>query len=87
MLDMDRNKDANQSFSQTEKGKELVKKNPLGLLPLMQMFPIQEDETGIQQRKHRDDNLLQSVLFLRNSIVAHYDEQYEVFSGKKVSLY
>lgn len=85
MIDMDRDAKNGQPYSHTEKGKQLLRKKSLGLIHLMQEFPKPKDENKME-REHRDNNLLDSVLFLRNTIVAHYDDQYKGFSGQKEKI-
>lgn len=52
----------------------LSKKPSLGLQPCI-------NKLGVQ---HRETNLLDSVTFLRNKIVAHQDDLYRHYSGPKV---
>jgi hypothetical protein len=72
------------SFAKTARGRQLMEE-PLSLLSLMQLFTPPLDKSG-HRLKIRDDNLLDSVTFLRNKIVAHYHEEYPLFKGDKVSM-
>jgi hypothetical protein len=73
-------------FESTPKGKILKGKSALGLLPIMKEFSPPLDY-NYQERQIKEDLLLDSVIFLRNKIVAHFDEEYPRFKGSKVSIY
>ncbi|TVU25246.1 hypothetical protein EJB05_27736 [Eragrostis curvula] len=66
----------------TPKARQLFSQNPLGLLEIMQQFSKPENAFK-QRREYRDANLFDSVMFLRNKIIAHYDEEYPNFKGDK----
>ncbi|KAI5002801.1 hypothetical protein ZWY2020_027451 [Hordeum vulgare] len=85
MVDMDSGAKNKLPYAQKEKGKQLLKKKSLGLIHLMREFTKPKDENDME-REHRDNNLLDSVLFLRNKIVAHYDDEYKGFSGQKKKI-
>ncbi|TVU25233.1 hypothetical protein EJB05_27722 [Eragrostis curvula] len=70
------------TFAKTERGKKLMKQKALGLLPLMTQFSPPKDHND-QELAIKDDNMLHSFLFLRNKIVAHFDEEYIMFKGNK----
>ncbi|KAL6870977.1 hypothetical protein ACP4OV_014825 [Aristida adscensionis] len=79
-MDVDR-KEYDGSASTTG-GQALMRQRSLGLLGLMNLFtpPVDKDKKPL---KIKDDHLFDSVTFLRNKIVAHYDEEYPVFKGNK----
>uniref|UniRef100_A0A8R7U1P3 Uncharacterized protein n=1 Tax=Triticum urartu TaxID=4572 RepID=A0A8R7U1P3_TRIUA len=85
MVDMDRDAKNKLPYAQTEKGGQLMREPSLGLIHLMREFTKPKDENNIE-REHKDNNLLHSVLFLRNKIVAHYDDEYKGFSGQKEKI-
>uniref|UniRef100_M8BZP7 Uncharacterized protein n=1 Tax=Aegilops tauschii TaxID=37682 RepID=M8BZP7_AEGTA len=85
MVDMDRDANNKLPYAQTKKGCQLAKKKSLGLFDLMQEFTKPKDENNIP-RERKEDHLLDSVLFLRNKIVAHYDDEYKAFSGQKEKI-
>jgi hypothetical protein len=84
-LDIERNHNEHVPFSSTPKGRVLMRKNSLGLLRILKQFSPPKD-TFKQEREIKEDHLLDSVIFLRNKIVAHYDEEYPIFKGDKVSI-
>lgn len=73
-------------FESTPKGKILKNKNSLGLLPIMKEFSPPKNENTGQEKPIRENHLLDSVIFLRNKIVAHFDEEYPCFKGSKVTI-
>ncbi|XP_062225027.1 uncharacterized protein LOC133923788 [Phragmites australis] len=81
-LDVERKDKDNDSFACTPRGRMLMRKSSLVLLGIMNQFSPPVDRND-QELKIKDDHLLDSVLFLRNKIVAHYDEEYPKFKGDK----
>lgn len=86
LLDEQRKDKENDTFELTARGKALKERSPLGLLQLMKLFSPPRDRNNMELRI-KEDNLLDSVLFLRNKIVAHCDEEYQSFKGPKVRFY
>jgi len=85
LLDSERDNEKT-PFESTPRGKVLKKKNSLGLLPIMKEFsPPMNENTG-QEKPIKENHLLDSVIFLRNKIVAHFDDEYCRFKGSKVSI-
>ncbi|CAL4984427.1 unnamed protein product [Urochloa decumbens] len=73
------------SFEKTPRGKILMNKSPLGFLPIMNEFSPPLDHNN-QEKPIADNHLLDSVIFLRNKIVAHFHAEYETFKGSKVEI-
>ncbi|XP_039822762.1 uncharacterized protein LOC120684976 [Panicum virgatum] len=86
LLDSERDNEKT-PFESTPRGKVLKKKNSLGLLPIMKEFsPPMNENTG-QEKPIKENHLLDSVIFLRNKIVAHFDDEYRRFKGSKGEVY
>ena len=51
----------------------------------MNLFSPPVDRNG-KELRIKEDHLLDSVIFLRNKIVAHYDEEFPNFKGPKVRI-
>lgn len=58
---------------------------PLGLLEIMEQFSPPKDNYN-QELPIKEVHLFDSVIFLRNKIAAHYDEEYPLFKGDKLSI-